>query len=155
MTKREVCLSALDQAQARLAKAREEIAFFEVQQSRLAVRSPVGGVIMTPRLKERKGQYLKEGDLICTIEEPNDLRAEVRLAEQGVSKVRPGQHVESKARSLPFDRITGEVDRAAPGAVMPLPTETPAKNETAVIVYCRLDGEYAELRPGMTGFARI
>ena len=37
------------------------------------------GVIVTPRLREKMGQYLKEGDLICEIEDPDSMELEVPL----------------------------------------------------------------------------
>ena len=67
-------------------------------QSRLVVHSPVPGVVTTPRLKEKIGQYVREGDLICLVEEPGALEAEVAVPEQDVARVRVGQPVGLKAQ---------------------------------------------------------
>ena len=64
--------------------------------------------------------------------------------------MRPGQAVELKARSLPFDTLRGTVREVAPVAV-------PGKDgaQSTVTVYCRLDATPAAVRPAMTGVARI
>jgi multidrug resistance efflux pump len=138
----------IEAARAHLARLQEESSYLDGLQKKLPVISPVGGVVTTPHLKERVGQYVKEGELICLVEEPAVLEAEVALAEQDVARVRPGQAVELKARALPFETFRTEVDRIAPAA---------GKEETKskVTVYCRLEKPGADLRPGMSGHARI
>jgi multidrug efflux pump subunit AcrA (membrane-fusion protein) len=105
-------------------------------------------VITTARLKEKVGQYLREGDLICLVEEPAGLEAEVSLAEQDVARVRAGQEVKLKARALPFEAFLTRVDRVAPVAGR-------GDGQGSVTVYCRLAGAPAELLPDMTGHARV
>jgi multidrug efflux pump subunit AcrA (membrane-fusion protein) len=132
---------------ARLARLREERRHLEEQRQKQTVPSPTPGVITTARLKEKVGQYLREGDLICVVEEPVGLEAEVTLAEQDVARVRPGQEVKLKARALPFDTFLTRVDRVAPAAAR-------GDGQGSVTVYCRLDAP-AGLLPDMTGHARV
>jgi multidrug efflux pump subunit AcrA (membrane-fusion protein) len=115
---------------------------------KLPVASPAGGVVTTARLKEKVGQYVKEGDLIGVVEEPAVLEAEITLAEQEVARVQPGQPVGLKARALPFETMPSQVDRVAPAA-------SKGDVQGTVLVYCRLTTPGSELRPGMTGHARI
>jgi multidrug efflux pump subunit AcrA (membrane-fusion protein) len=133
---------------ARLARLREEVCYLKGVQHKLTVASPVGGVVVTPRLKEKVGQYLKEGDLIGVVEEPATLEVEIALAEQDVTRVRAGQRVELKARALPFATFTAQADRLAPAAGR-------GDVQSTVTLYCRLENAGAELRPGMTGQARV
>jgi multidrug efflux pump subunit AcrA (membrane-fusion protein) len=133
---------------ARLARLLDEVCYLKGVQQKLTVASPVGGLVVTPRLKEKVGQYLKEGDLIAVIEEPATLEAEIVLAEQDVTRVRAGQRVELKARALPFETFTAQADRLAPAAGR-------GDVQSTVTLYCRLDNEGAQLRPGMTGQARV
>jgi multidrug efflux pump subunit AcrA (membrane-fusion protein) len=132
----------------RLERLQEEERYLDGLQEQVQVASPVGGVVTTPHLKEKVGQYVKEGDLVAVVEEPAALEAEVALAEQDVARVRPGQAVELKARALPFETFRTEVDRVAPAAGK-------GEVQSTVTVYCRLGEHAAELRPGMTGHARI
>jgi multidrug resistance efflux pump len=132
----------------RLARLREEAAYLEGVQQKVLVCSPVGGVVVTPRLREKVGQYVKEGDLIAVVEDPAVLEAEITLSEQDVARVRAGQMVELKARALPFDTFEAAVDRIAPAAER-------GDAQSTVTVYSHLEGENAALRPGMTGYGRV
>ena len=139
---------AVQAEQARLARLREEVRYLEGLTGKVRVVSPVAGVVTTPRLREKGGQYVKEGDLICLVEEPAGLEVEVCLAEQDVARVQAGQPVELKARALPYETFVCQVDRIAPAAGK-------GEVQSNVTVYCRLGEHAAELRPGMTGHARI
>jgi multidrug resistance efflux pump len=133
---------------AKLARLEEEVRYLAGLVEKLRVYSPVGGIVTTPHLREKVGQYVKEGDLIGTVEEPAKLVAEITLPEQDVARVRPGQAVNLKARAMPFQTIRTEVDRIAPAAAK-------GEAQSNVTVYCRLDNRAASLRPGMSGHARI
>jgi multidrug efflux pump subunit AcrA (membrane-fusion protein) len=86
--------------------------------------------------------------LICVVEDPAALEVEVSVAEQDVAGVRPGQEVALKARALPFATFITSVDRVAPAAGK-------GEVQSSVTIYCRLDNVTGELRPDMTGHARI
>lgn len=146
-----VCRAALDQADAALTRVREELKHLEWLAGKSALRAPHGGLVITPHLKEKAGQYFHEGDLICTIEEPAMLEAEVMLQEQDVEHVASGRAVRLRARALPFADVRGTVRRTAPAAILGDPHDV----QGTVTVYCELHAAPAELRPGMTGYARI
>jgi multidrug resistance efflux pump len=133
---------------ARLARLQEEIRHLQEQQQKQAVSSSVSGLVTTPRLKEKVGQYLHEGDIICVVEEPGGLEAEITVAEEDVARVRPGQAVDLKARALPFETFATRVERVAPAAGR-------GEVQSSVTAYCRLDTGHADLRPDMTGHARV
>jgi multidrug resistance efflux pump len=138
----------IEAERARLTRLQEEARHLGEQQQKQAIASPVPGLITTARFREKIGQYLREGDLICVVEEPNGLEVEVALAEQDVARVRAGQDVELKARALPFETFVTQVDRIAPAADR-------GELQSSVTVYCRLDSPAADLRPEMTGHARV
>jgi multidrug resistance efflux pump len=145
---------------ARLARLREEALYLEGLQGKLQVCTPVPGLIATPRLKERVGRYLREGDLICEVEDPGRLEVEVALPEPDAARVAPGQAVELKPRSLPLQSFPARVDRLAPRAAPAEPGTAathPPRGElpSTVVVYCRLEATGTGLRPGLTGHARI
>jgi multidrug resistance efflux pump len=152
----------IEAERARLARLAEEVRYLEGLRDRVRVISPVGGLVATPHLREKVGQYLHEGELIGVVEEPAGLEAEIALAEQDAVRVRPGQRVELKARALPFETRTAQVDRIATAAER-------GDAQSTVTVYCRVpsplsprrrgvggEGEAAPgLRSEMTGYARI
>jgi multidrug resistance efflux pump len=138
----------IDAARASRARAQEELNYLMQLQQKLVLTSPVQGVIVTHRLKEKRGQFFNEGELVCEVEGLSQLETEITLHEQEVPDVRPGQKVELKARALPFKTFEAQVDRIAPRAKT-------GTLESTVIVYCRLEHPDPDLLPGMTGFARI
>ena len=82
--------------EARLARLQEELKYFcEVASQRTVCRGHAG-VIVTPHVKEKAGQYLNEGDLICVVEEVAGLEIEIQLPEQELRDVEGGQRVELK-----------------------------------------------------------
>ena len=155
----------IEAARACLLRLHEEAQYLEGLAVKQVVSSSISGVVVTSHLKDKIGQYLKEGDLICVIEEPAVLEAEIAVAEQEVMYVQPGQRVELKVRALPFETLQGRVDRLAPRAGLgdtsqpsvdrPPAKVPPGETQGFVTVYCRLEYPTPELRPGMTGHARI
>jgi multidrug efflux pump subunit AcrA (membrane-fusion protein) len=138
---------------ARLARLEEELRHLGrlTEQTRVICRS--AGVVVTPRLRETVGHFVKEGDLIAVVEDTTHLEAEVAVPEGESAQIRIGQRIGLKVRALPHETFTAEVVRVAPSAR----AADPAKPEEVgrVVVYCRLDGPVEGLRPGMTGYARI
>jgi multidrug resistance efflux pump len=133
---------------ARLARLQEEVYFLEQFAARLTVPSPVSGVVTTPRLRERAGQFVHEGELLGVVEEPSRLDVEIAVAEQEVARVGTGQRVDLKARSLPYETFAARVERVAPAAAG-------GEGQPKVAVFCRLKDAPPGLRPGMTGHARV
>lgn len=131
-----------------LSRLQHEAQYLEAVQGKLAVFSPVPGLVMTPRLQEKVGQYVREGELICIVEEPSTLEVEIALVEEDVARVQPGQEVGLRFRILALETISATVDRIAPAAAR-------TDGQCSVIVYCQLADTPAELRPGMSGYARV
>ncbi len=160
----------VEAARAHLARVAEEARYLATIRDRLVITSPVSGVITTPRLKERAGLHLAEGQPICEVETLSAVEAEIAVDEQDILRVRPGQAISLRARSLPFQTFTARVDRIAPSTIQ---AQDPAgagagaprledrgpsadrRTPGSVVVYCRLDGSPWGLRTGMTGYARI
>ncbi len=132
-------------------RLREEIRYLEKLQQKVDIVCPVNGLLSTPRLREKIGLYLKEGDLVCEVDAPEAMEAEIFLEEQEVAPVRPGQKVQLKVRALPFETLEAEVERIAPVAVKFDKIEP----QGTVTVTCRLTSSSPDLRPGMSGYARV
>jgi multidrug resistance efflux pump len=150
-----------------VARADEEVRYLDELAGKLTVRAGRGGLVVTPRLKERVGRLFQEGELVCEVEDTSALEVEVLLKEGQTARVGPGQQVDILARALPFQTIKGEVVRVAPSARRPgdrtdgtqaatlTPTAASTDAEGLTAVYCTLDAGELALRPGMTGHARI
>ncbi len=140
----------IDAEEAHLQRLKEELNHFVHQQSKEAVRCPVGGTIVTPRLKENIGVFVERGTPLCVIEDLKQLEAEISVSEKDARVLVTGQPITLRPRSLPFVSINASVDRIAPAAQPNLVNAT-----RTVTVYCTVDNRDGALRTGMSGFARI
>ncbi|MEO8496018.1 MAG: efflux RND transporter periplasmic adaptor subunit [Planctomycetota bacterium] len=140
----------IEAERARLKRMQEEQKHLVEKRGKQVIVDPAAGVVTTPRLREKIGQFLMKGAEVCFIEDLEKLEAEVAVAEQDARVLRPGQTVSLKPRSLPFHRLSAVVDRVAPSA-----TTNPLTSQRTVTVYCRVDNDDVDLRTGMTGFGRI
>lgn len=146
----------IEAEKARRSRLQEELDYLNEQQSQLLVEAPVAGVVATPRLHDKVGEHLEKGALICLLEDVSTLQVEIIIPEEDLHGVRPGQVVELKARSLPFETFTAEVERIAPAAAPVSGNGAEiARGQSAVMVYCRVDNKDGKLKSGMTGVARI
>jgi multidrug resistance efflux pump len=121
----------------------------------------------TARPRERVGRLFQEGELVVEIENTDDLEVEILLKEGQAARVVPGQEVDLLARAFPFQTLHARVVRVAPVAhrtgertdgttpAGTAPTVTATDAEGLIAVYCVLKTTGVELRPGMTGHARI
>jgi RND family efflux transporter MFP subunit len=141
-------VAQIDAETAHTAQVEAELRHLEAQQRLLAVPAPVGGIVVTPRLRDRTGQLVTQGDLICALAEPAELEIEIVLDEQEASDLRAGQPVELKARALPYQTFHATVQRIAPAAVA-------GDVQSKLAVYCTMSNPSLALRPGMSGHARI
>jgi putative peptide zinc metalloprotease protein len=138
----------IEAAEASLARQKEELKFLEEQQKKLPLYSHVDGVISSPHLKDRIGEYIEQGALVCEIDEASALEVEMTIPEDRISDVEPGQCVDLKARALPYRTFEAKVERIAPAA-------TSGDHQSTVVVYSRLVNDSTDLKPEMTGYARI
>jgi multidrug efflux pump subunit AcrA (membrane-fusion protein) len=141
----------VDSERAHLQGLKEEADELEQRRQRLKVLSPAGGLVATPHLKEMAGRYLPEGELICVLDDPSEMEAEIQVPEDEVSRVQPGQPIELRARAESLVTLEAQVLRIAPAA-QPATTTQP---QSLVSVYCRLPTVQSTLRPGMSGHGRI
>lgn len=140
---------------ARLARFQEELSYHESLQDKVLLHSPVAGLMVTPRMTEKIGQYFEKGALICVIEEITALEAEIAVGEEEVSGVEIGQIVELKARALPLQTFKARVDRVAPVAIGSAVPGASVDRQSSITVYCRVDNPEGNLRSGMTGYGRV
>lgn len=140
----------IEAERARLARSTEESHYLHDLQNKRTVRSTIQGVVATPHLAERIGQYFHEGELICLIEQPGALEAELVLADQNWNRVKTGQSVEFRPRDCPRLVMHGVVERIAPRAA-----RGEAAGTSTVTVYCSVTDADPDLRAGTVGHARI
>ncbi len=125
--------------QARLSGMRAELAT-------LRVRALGSGIVMTERPEELSGRWVKEGELMLQLGQPDSVELRIGLAGAGASEVRPGQPVHLIAHADPGSRLATRIASVSAAAAPTSTGSLEARVRTAV---------GAAWRPGMTGEASI
>jgi putative peptide zinc metalloprotease protein len=128
--------------------------------SALEVTSPIAGTVVTPRVHELLGTYLKEGQELLEVADLSSLRARIYISEydlykvrqstngrlmvQGLFKTWPAQIVSIAARPTEIDeRLTGKVELRG------------MNPPHFYIVDLVVQNPGGTLKPGMAGVARV
>jgi putative peptide zinc metalloprotease protein len=130
------------------------------QVAALQVASPISGVVATPRLRDRVGSFVQEGDVLADVDDARTLNARIFIPEFQVQRLRPGAPSSLKLESL-FQPVRGQV-----GSIAPVSSELPpglAQEEkykgTAPSRYyvatVPVSNPGGMLRSGMSGDAKI
>jgi multidrug resistance efflux pump len=141
----------IEGAEATLARLGSQRSHLEEQLRLVGVRTSAGGVVTTPKPREKVGQYVKKGDLIVEIHEFATIRAEIAVPEREIGDVKVGQPVVVKARAFPERGFQGRVTAIAPAAVK----EEEGWRGKVFRVTTALENPDLLLRPEMTGTAKV
>jgi RND family efflux transporter MFP subunit len=142
-----------DPSAAGQAKLRADLYEAEVQleQQRVAaseLRSPIAGVVVTPKIEEKRGTMVKPGDNFAEIVGQDRIAAEMSVAETDLELVRPGNTVALKLNAFPTTTFQGTVERIG--------AQTQAvAGDQYFIVRAIFDNSRSLARDGMVGRARI
>ena len=141
----------IEAVEAELARLEARARHLHGQLERVRIVSPIAGVITTPKLEERIGEYVQRGDLVLEVHALETVAVEIAISEKEISEVAVGQKVELKARAFPQRSLEGVVTSIAPIVTKP---ELPYAERT-VTVTTRLENRDRLLKPQMTGSAKI
>jgi putative peptide zinc metalloprotease protein len=130
------------------------------QVAALQVTSPISGVVTTPRLQDRLGSFVQEGDVLADVDDARTLKARIFIPEFQVQRVQPGAAASLRLESL-FRPIRGRVSSIAPASSELAPGLAqvekykgiaPPTYYVAIVVISNTGGI---LQPGMSGDAKI
>jgi GAF domain-containing protein len=127
---------------------RQETTVLDERLAATVVRSPVAGVVLTPRPAERLGAKLEEGDLVVTVGGTDTLELEFGVDQQDIERVAPGQEVRLRVDALPQRTFAGRVT-----SIAPMPVDS--GGSTRFAVRAAIPNPDASLRPGMAAYARV
>jgi putative peptide zinc metalloprotease protein len=132
------------------------------KREQLVLRAPFEGVIATPQIEQRVGEYLAEGDPLALLVDRQAMRARVLVRDWELEDVRQGAAVGLKLRSYPFATFSGTIRQIMPAASSERPLAEPNKVERKgqeltnfFEVVMEFPNPNGELKEGMTGTARI
>lgn len=159
---REAQMSYANLAIARAERASEvgrSRSIFE-QVAALQVASPISGVVVTPRLRDRVGSFVREGDELVDVDDARALKARIFIPEFQVQRLRVGAPASLKLESL-FQPLRGQVTSISPASSELAPGlaqeekykgMAPPSYYVATILVSNAGGM---LRSGMSGDAKI
>ncbi len=140
----------------------KELAVAEANVDALQIRAPFDGVVTTPDIDQRVGQFLAAGDEFCRVSDSRTMKARILVPDREFSDVRPGAEARIKVLPYPFSTFTGHVDQILPATASDAPISQTQKltrmgqeltNHIAVVMeFPNADGSLTE---GMTGTAKI
>ena len=85
------------------------------QVAALKVASPIAGVMATPRLRDRVGSFVQEGDLLAEVDDVRMFKARIFIPEFQIQRIKSGAPASLKLESL-FRPIRGQVSSIAPAS---------------------------------------
>jgi multidrug resistance efflux pump len=92
---------------------RRELALLDEELGLTTVRAPASGMVLTPRLEERIGTSLAEGDPLLLLGRADTLELEFGVDQRDILRVRPGQEIRLRVDALPSRTFTGRVTSIA------------------------------------------
>jgi len=154
----ETTAAALEE-QARLAQE------WRVAQNRvdlLTVRAPISGVISTPVVDQKVGEYLSAGEELCEVVDRSFMKARILVRDWELEDVPTGARAQLKVTPFLSRTYAGKVEQILPAAALDRPVAQPQQvsrlgqertNYFAVVMnFPNPDGTLTE---GMTGTAKI
>jgi putative peptide zinc metalloprotease protein len=118
----------------------------KIRQAR--VTAPISGVISTPRLTEKIGRKFEKGETIAWIDRVETLTARIFVDEKEIGEVRKGLPVQLRVGAYPDRLFEGKVLEVSPRAGN-------SNGRGAYEVRLRIQNPHGDLRPGITGYAKL
>jgi putative peptide zinc metalloprotease protein len=140
----------VEMTEAEIARLETERRYLADQVRLTMIVSPTAGVVTTPKLEEKVGEHVKQGDLILKVFELDTITPEVAISEKEIAEVKPGQQVVLKARAYPGRSFTGTVKAIAPAAI----EDTGVGRKVFRVTIAMNEGSDL-LKPEMTGNAKV
>lgn len=142
-----------DAAEERLQRLRadalhREASVLDEQVRAALVRSPVTGVVLTPRPQEKLGSWVDAGAQLLLLGRMDTLELDFTVDQRDIARVRVGDEVRLRVDALPQRTFIGHVTGIAPlgadsAGVVRFPVRAVVPNDSGFV------------RPGMVAYARV
>jgi putative peptide zinc metalloprotease protein len=128
--------------------------------AKLDLRSPISGVVMTPRVGDRLGAYLTEGTELVEVADLDTLRARIYLSEHDMYKLRPDSYARLQIDGtfgLREARVMSVAPESAPipPGLIDLTKYKGLRPPNFYVADLLLANPRGDLRSGMIGTARL
>jgi multidrug resistance efflux pump len=125
-----------------------EIQFSNDQLGRTKLRSPVDGIVITPRIEEKAGHLIRKGEEFCEVANVMKVKAEVAINEGDLAYLKNGQKIALKMNSYPTSKFYGVVTHL--GAEL-----TAKESQRYYILVAEIENPDELLKSGMVGKAKV
>jgi multidrug efflux pump subunit AcrA (membrane-fusion protein) len=115
-------------------------------------RAPMAGRVTTPLFDQAVGKYVKQGDLVVTVERADQVRVEIQVPEADAPQVKVGASVKVVAWAYPLETFHAVVQEIAPIALPPTGSTVTIR---AVRVVAEIKNPDLRLKSQLTGYAKI
>jgi RND family efflux transporter MFP subunit len=140
--------SSLRLQQIQLEQTEREIAFYQQLLDYTRLTAPVDGILITPKIEEKIGSFLRKGDQFCELADMRSTRAEVNIQESDISYLKVGQEIRLKMNAYPTKKFYGKVTL--------LGAQVTSNNDTSAYrLEAQIDNTDLLLKSGMVGKAKI
>jgi multidrug efflux pump subunit AcrA (membrane-fusion protein) len=139
---------AIREMEAEVGKLEEKQRILEQQLEHLRVKSPIDGVVATPYLQNRIGEYIQKGDVFCRIVDVRVVRVDMPIEEKEIADVQLSSPIILKVRGYPKRSFEARVKAISPVAL-------DGGTVRRIVVQGELENSEGILRPGMTGVGKI
>jgi putative peptide zinc metalloprotease protein len=144
------------------ARLEQEWSVAEQKVDALQIRAPFAGVVSTPLVEQRTGEYVSAGQEFCEVVDRGTMKARILVRDWELEYVSAGAKAQLKASPFPYRTYSGRVEQILPAAAIDRPVAQPQPlermgqeltNYVAVVMdFPNPDGSLTE---GMTGTAKI
>ena len=147
-------------AEQKLKAAREALAGTRARASRMELRSPVKGRVLSSRIEEMEGNFVRAGTPIAVVGDTTSLLARLPVPERLLSHVAPGQRALIQLVARPLQLASATIRSISPAgtsehARTAEATTGPAERPERFIALAVVDNRDGSLLPGMVGKAKI
>jgi putative peptide zinc metalloprotease protein len=139
---------AIHQVETEVAKLEENKQNLARQLECLKIRSPMDGIVSTPYLHNRVGEYLERGNMFCEVVSAGAVIIDMPVPEKEIADVKVGFPITLKVRGYPKLSFEAKVKSISPVAVQ-------QDTERMVLVQGELENADGTLKTGMTGVGKI
>jgi putative peptide zinc metalloprotease protein len=139
---------SIDALDAQVKKLEEKANILSQQLQQLKIQSPIEGVVSTPYLRNRVGDYLEKGNMFCSIVSEGVVIIEMPVPEKEIADVAPGFPITMRVRGFPSRPYEAKVKELAPVAL-------DLQGVKKIVVQGELANSDGNLKAGMTGVGKI
>ncbi len=140
--------AAINVIQSQIAQSEAQIKLIDEQLSRVKLRSPIAGLVVSGDLSQLIGTSVQRGQVLFEISPLGAFRVNLDVDEREIGQIEAGQHGELVVTALPNQSIPFVINK-----ITPIADARAGKN--VYRVEGEIEGDASRLRPGMEGVGKI